>query len=416
MLARLGRGHDNGRVFLPVPLSLGEAHIMAFQLKADKNPLFVTNAIATVTTKVKYDASQRIFLWRRTSITQWEKEDLIDGAIDSDDAAVLERRGTRTTPALQAGQFVEYGMLTMEELDPNSTGFSLGRFVAYVIIDVLLSESTLVAPIPDNALVPGGTFVRKIVNTTVPTRLRMQVGTEPPVTGANNFPTLPNPLAVVSSNSQALQHHDVEAKPLVSGTPHVALTLLISATGAWQAVKENFKTKRRKVTIQFKKFNVHNDSDEDPWGEGDNVEIWFRVYNGDTMVNDFKWGPGQISDEGLLSEIGLNFPDAVVGPDELNGEDPGVGVSIYALERDWITIPILGIEIPSTDEATYDEYQAPTSVEGRKIKRFDFPVGDGSEIVNPGSTATNFNIIASPIGGDGDLLLTARVRYAVTYE
>ncbi len=141
--------------------------------------------------------------------------------------------------------------------------------------------------------------------------------------------------------------HDVEITPLVPGTAHVALTLLIAETGAWQMIVDDFKTKRRKVTVQFKKFKVLNDGDEDPWGEGDEAEIWFRAYNGSEKVNEFKWGPGQISDVGAASEVFVNFSDVVIGPDDLNGVDPGVGLGVYALERDYF------FWIPSTDEAEY---------------------------------------------------------------
>jgi hypothetical protein len=369
-----------------------------FQLTASPNPLFATTATQSLSTTVKYEAPQPISLWRRVNAGTWTQENLIDTATSAQEAAELEKRGKRTTPGLTAGKFVEYGVLT-ENIDPNGPGFSMGRFQAHLLIDVLLTPTTLVAANPDDGLVPGGTYVRKQVHTSVKTRLRFTVGREPAMTLPNGFPFLPNALTeAISGTAQLL--HAVEAGPLVAGTPHFALTLLIAESGEWQAIKENFKTKRRKVTVQFKKFKVLNDGDEDPWGEGDEVKISFRVYNGEDMVNEFTWGPGQIS---TGSEVGLNLPDAVVGPDDFNGLDPGVSLGIYAVERDYF------FWIPSTDEAEFN-------VSGRKRKPFFFPVGSGSENVNPQTTETNFDITATPMNGDGELSLRANVRHVVAYE
>jgi hypothetical protein len=165
-----------------------------YQLTATDNPLFATTPTEVLATTVKYDAPQRIFLWRRvSSAVTWVKEDLTLGATSSQQFADLEKHGKRKTPGLKAGQFVEYGILTDEELDPNDKGFSTGRFLAYLLIDVLHTPTTLVEPNPDSGLFPGGTFVRKQVHTGVKTRLRMKVGREPAVGPPNGFRILPNP-------------------------------------------------------------------------------------------------------------------------------------------------------------------------------------------------------------------------------
>jgi hypothetical protein len=70
----------------------------------------------------------------------------------------------------------------------------------------------------------------------------------------------------------------------------------------------------------------------------------------------------------------------------------------HALERDYF------IWIPSTDEAQ------------STIQKFTFPVGRGSEDVNPATTDFNFSITAIPIDGDGRLTLTAKGRHVVSYE
>src|SRR5262245_28061245 len=130
-----------------------------YQLTAAKNPLFATTPTEVKDTTVKYDAPKRIFLWRRVNAGTWVKENLTLGATSSQEFADLEKHGKRKTPGLTAGQFVEYGILTDEELDPNDKGFSTGRFLAYLLIDVLLTPTTLVEPNPDSGLFPGGTYV-----------------------------------------------------------------------------------------------------------------------------------------------------------------------------------------------------------------------------------------------------------------
>jgi hypothetical protein len=224
-----------------------------YSLKAVTNPLFLTDAVSTATTDVNYSALYPIFLWKRANGIQWVREDLNDPMPATiEEAKDRLRKGTRTSNSLRAGGFVEYGMLLEPYVDPNASWFEPKSFVAYLIIDYLLGPSNLVAPGPDDGLFPGGTFVRKMVTTADKTRLRMQVGREPPLTNAKGLFLVPSPVAEVTSASS--QVHDIEAAPLVSGTRHFAVTLLIGERGEWQSISESFITRRRKVTIQFKEF------------------------------------------------------------------------------------------------------------------------------------------------------------------
>ncbi len=388
---------------------------MSYVLTAGSNPIFATDATSVYSTSVKYDSPHGIILWRRIDGTAWTREPLLDTVATAAEAAELEKRGKRKTPDLMAGQFVEYGMLGESSLDPNTADFKIGRFLAYLVIDVLLKSTTLVDPKPDTGLFPGGTFVRKRVATTVKTRLRMQVGRDSPIALSNGFLMLLDPVATRTSGLDMV--HDVDADPLVSGTSYVAVTLLIAETGAWQVIAENFKTKQRKVTIQFKKFKVLNDGDEDPWGQGDEVEIWFRAYDGSEKVKEFKWGPGQITDVGPASEVLVNFSDVVIGPEELKGNDPGVGLGLYAVEKDYF------FWIPSTDEAEFSRItrnnQGPYDVNDplgySTVKPFVFPTGRGKEIVSPTQSETNFEVTASRKDNDGHLQLSAKVRHLVEY-
>ena len=256
-----------------------------YSLAAVTNPIFLPDAVSTATTDVNYSALYPIFLWKRVNGVQWVRENLNDPMPATlQEAKDRQTKGTRTSNSLRAGGFVEYGMLLEPYVDPNASWFEQKSFVSYLIIDYLLGSSTLVAAGSDDGLFPGGTFVQKVVSTVRPTRLRMQIGRAQPLTTTTGFHVMLNPVAETTSASKMI--HDVDASPLVPGTRHFAVTLLVGENGEWQSILERFITKRRKVTIQFKDFEVVNDGDEDPWDEGDEAEVTLRVFKGIDQVEE----------------------------------------------------------------------------------------------------------------------------------
>ena len=92
------------------------------QTHSHKQPLFVSNQNERRKTTVKYDSPEQIFMWRRLNGTSWTPENLVESATSPQEAERLLRRGTRTTPNLKAGQYVEYGLLAEQSLDPNAVG------------------------------------------------------------------------------------------------------------------------------------------------------------------------------------------------------------------------------------------------------------------------------------------------------
>lgn len=411
---------------------------MGYDLKAEVSPIFLSGASATGATKVKYKADHPITLWRRLNGAPWQPENLLDvlppGA-STEAIRDVQMGGKRKTPDLNPGDWVEYGMLAEYSLDPNKPGFSFKNFLAYIVIDALLGQSRLSVDGPDSGLFPGGTFVRKRVATIKPTRVRMQVGLNAPqpvtYTGtpvSNGFLTMPDATAehFDADLNSLLMLHDFEVAPLVSGTRYFALTLLIGRGGDWEIKEEPFRTKQRKVTLQFKKFSVFNDGDESPWGDGDRVQIWFSVFRGDRMFAEQYWGPSpdqlasivwyghDISDEPGRNVVNLNFEDVVIGPEELNGNDPGLGISVFAREHDTF----------STDEAEPRADYAPDpsvygQLEGKIIKRVPLPTGSAKERISPAPGVPNTEVSAWPKwydnSYDGDLAITAHVRYVVEY-
>lgn len=382
-----------------------------FHLKAATTALSVSDASEQAVTNVEYRAPHQIFIWRRVNNDPWTREDLIEGARSSAQAAVLERQGTRETPPLRAGEFVSYGMIAEASADPNRPNFNQSKFDAFVLVDVLLAESALIdATVPDTGLLPGGTFVRNRVATTQKTRLRMWVNPRSPSEDPHSLfeAFLGTPPATKYSPLGTV--HDVTAEPLIAGTRYTAHTLVVTESGAWQHIRQEFETKRRKVAIKWLKFEVTNDSDEGAWGAGDDVAIRLRVFSGDDMIKELNWGPGDLSDEDDEDLVLIELPETTVGPDSFNGKDPGLGFSLYGREEDGLVlIPLIGV-IPMVDEAQFQQA-------GNQVKRFDFPVGRSKEAVTPPTTEANFEITAVPVADDdSELRLTAKLRVAVSYE
>jgi hypothetical protein len=122
--------------------------------------------------------------------------------------------------------------------------------------------------------------------TTIKTRFRMQVGREAPIADANGYYTMKDP--VDRRFSPLGKDHDVEAVPLIPGTPYFALIRLSDDKGVWQFIKHDFATLKRKITIQWKKFKVWDDGDFDLLGvkdKGDDAEIAFSVY----QIKNSQW-------------------------------------------------------------------------------------------------------------------------------
>ena len=114
---------------------------MPDKLKAEETTLFVDRPDQTKRTTVKYSGTEPIALWLRVDEDTWVKQNLIEDAGSSVEAAQLELDGERLTPLLKAGQIAEFGItLASSSTNPTAAGFHLSSFSAYVIIEVLLKQ------------------------------------------------------------------------------------------------------------------------------------------------------------------------------------------------------------------------------------------------------------------------------------
>jgi hypothetical protein len=135
--------------------------------------------------------------------------------------------------------------------------------------------------------------------------------------------------AMQTVTSDLKSTHDVEATPIIPGTSYQELIRLSNDKGEWQFISNEFKIKQRKVTFQFKRFYVHDDGDNDTWlvRDAGEAKIWFQLHNKSGKLNEQIWA-GDIYDKGTEREVFLNWQDWIVGPEDFNGQDPGVGVAV----------------------------------------------------------------------------------------
>jgi hypothetical protein len=383
-------------------------------LKAANETLFINplSSSPTASTTVDYEIDfGRGNIWRRYVNQPWTKENLVAGAQSAQQAAELERQGTRTTPQLKPGEVMQYGLLVDTSLDPNVAGLSSDRFAQLVTIYALLQ-----VPGPSNWIDPrptmndtGGTFHFRRVGTTIPTYLVMKVGRAAPQAGQFGLFDIASPVHTRTSLFGTL--HEVEAVPLVPGTHYHVVVRLSDTQGNWSVIRDEFDTLQRRVTVAFEKVTVHDDSDFDLLGRDDEGEakFWFKVFEGNTMVREFSWGEVTISDKSYkpaMKEIWLpnTFSHTIV-PKPFDGNDPGVGVGLEGKEYD--AFQFLFTWFTTTDDSEYWESGRPHD----KSRKLVFPTGKGKENVSN----AGLSVTAGPIKGDGSLHFTAQGTYSVSY-
>jgi hypothetical protein len=250
-------------------------------MRADDNVIAVATIGGTGTTRVKYDGEGlRVHIYRRFAGLPWTKLNLImeTGATTAEQAARAEITGRFTTPAVGAGQVLQYGLLLQDEdgLDPNAPGFSLGRFRALVTIVAVLAGASQPGWIVDQNIGVGGTFYGRQVTTGARvTTMMMEVGENRPTPDVTGIWRIPGPSRTLFS--AAATNHVLEAQGLLPGHRHFVTILLVDGAGQWSSLAEDFTTLRRKVTVSFKQLEVVNDGDP---GGTSNGSLHFIVRQG----------------------------------------------------------------------------------------------------------------------------------------
>lgn len=130
----------------------------------------------------------------------------------------------------------------------------------------------------------GGTFFQKVALTRMPTLFLLEVDMIPPYLDADGVPQFVAPKAIaldLPGNT-----HDRLAEPLFPGNDYFFLMRLIDEDGNWQVVSGKFRTKQRKVTINFQELHIINDGA--PGDTTAEFRIW--VVEGGMTVKEYFFG------------------------------------------------------------------------------------------------------------------------------
>jgi hypothetical protein len=367
------------------------------EMQVDTNLVVISTIGGTGAARVKYDGDGlRVHIHRRFVGQPWTKLNLIqeNNAQTAQEAAEAEVTGGFTTPALSAGQVLQYGLLLEESLDPNAPGFSLGRFSPLVTIVAVLAGESQPGWIVDQNLGAGGTFYRRQVATGARvTTMMMEIGEDRPTRDATGIWRIPSPAQTLVST--AATNHVVEALNLLPGHHHFATVLLVDAAGQWSSLAEEFTTLRRRVTVNFKHLEVLNDGDTHGTSHG---QLRLIVRQRDQNAREFLYDHTNLSDKIAERQVTLEpfgFVH-VIGPEVVDRANRDVGVWVLGTEFDGGGI----FEIFDPDEHA-----------ASKMITFALPTGLGKEQV------LNAPVIAharpSPDGGDFEFKVT--VLHSIEY-
>jgi hypothetical protein len=289
--------------------------------------------------RIKYDGDgHRVHIFRRFVGQQWSKLNLIqeNNASTAEEAAEAELHGKFTTPALSAGQVLQYGLLREESIDPNATDFSLGRFEPLVTIVAVLAGESQSGWIIDQNIAAGGTFYRRQVSTGARvTSMILEVGENPPTRDDTGIWRISNPAQTLASTART--DHVVEVLNLLPGHHLFATVLLIDGSGQWSSLAEEFTMLLRKVTVNFKELEILNDGDSGGTvGTTSEVTFNFLVQQGEQNVQNFPYFNENVSVKQAEKYITLehfNFVH-VLGPEVGTLENSKIGLWVKGEDHD----------------------------------------------------------------------------------
>jgi hypothetical protein len=388
-------------------------------MHADTDLVVISTVGGIESTNLEYDGEgMDVQIWERFVGDAWKKVNLIDrtGAGTAEEAEEAERRGRFRTKDMRAGEVLQFGLLpsNLPTLDPNSPGFRVEQFEAFVTIVAILAGTNETGWIVDQGSSVGGTFYfRRIITgslgSTGPriTTMRLEIGQERPFRSpATGIWHLPDPKQILVSPSTT--DHRFEVLGLLPGHHYFATILLIDDKGRWSSFQEDFTTLRRKVTVSFKRLEIVDDGDD-----GDNTgeaEFKFLILRGRfagglgtstvKTVAEFPYDHGNISDKKNERYIDLGPKDFthVMGPEKVMSEDHDVVIWIRGNEDDthggsWF------FSLFESDEPAWG------------IKPLPLPTGLGLEQV----IDRPFTVYAKPAAVNCTFAFTTTAMYSIEY-
>lgn len=273
---------------------------------------------------------------------------------------------------------------------------------------------TRCAQVPMIELVPGGTFVAVSLATSVPARIRAQVGTSKPQVDAAGMPFFPPADVVASAVSDGPklmhrlvlvdQHPEPETtahSPLRTGQTLFFVVLAWDAAGNWDFVwnstglapgtpPEPLETLKRTVEVRLRRLECLDDSDDLSDGEA----TFTMVVKDDATTTNLPFGWDPMPTGGTRS-FPLGSATVTVNHPNASG---GVTVRVEGLEDDSGSFPPDDDDLASTHGLT-------------GAHTLDFPVGEVKEVVKDGALVFKGKTLVT----GGEFAFTAELVYSVTY-
>lgn len=354
------------------------------------------------------DNGNRLFLWERVVGEPWIPIDLTPPRILSSLSGNPEVDGT-FSKILKPGQVYEVVLYRYEWIDPNvvnPTGKEDNPDASVRVVALLKDpEKTTLIESQDKTV--GGTWFRKVVTTTVPTTFLLQVGNIKPSTDTQGNEFFLKPLASVFDPANT--HHDQQVDPLLPGNDLFYLARVVDDEGNWQIINDEFRTKQRKVTIDFTELHIINDGAAgDTTGE---FHIW--VMEGDNTVRDYFFGdvdnfdisdspdPGDEEQEWIPLKP-PRCPTFVLGPKDTTQTTYDIGI---------LTRGLVFRSLGSNDYAM-NFFGDPDNLKKNVLRqaKFQFPTGGGENVQN-----VPFVVRATPQVTGAEIEYDVRALFTVEY-
>jgi hypothetical protein len=326
----------------------------------NNNIIFVDARLheTTNTARIKYEKETDELLWYR----------IVSGGIAAlwqHVPASAMREGEFSSPTLTPGQIYDVRIFR-ETRDPNNVDAGGdARPEAHIRIYCLLKteKRNFISDFEQDV---GGTYIRAYVHTDRKTYTQLVVSDEPPTRDAEDFPSFNTVIGSVE-DVNSLTSHTLEQKPLLPGNVYFAFVMATDSYGNWDVRDIIFTTKKRKITIRFKKLIIDNDGDSGPFG-GDSGEGNFVFYIAEGAEENHRWAQivkdFRYDNDHYVDHEKIDLPLAfvhVLGPEKVYPLNLNVGV--YVLGYD-IEGPL---EADVRAQSEYSELYLPTGYQAEEL-------------------------------------------------
>lgn len=302
------------------------------QLNASPNPVFVDLEAGETErkTRVSWSKDPDQELWERVNGGTWEPINPYKKTEGEEKDAETEGFFAQ---ALRPGDVYEIAVFASDHGPLPSVDPIL---VKALKVFGLLKKPETRRLITDGNSSWGGTWYFRQMATNVPTNIVMiGVSRDAPEADDNGFPIFKRAEGSPTRPFMNTTNHSVEIVPLLPGNGYYFAAVVADAFGNWEMLEDQFRTHRRKLTIEFPTIHVYNDGDYATEGQ---VEFWFRVYTGSDFrtkdIQEFHLPEQDIDDWNETSRpysVGFVHLGSL---EVVQPETAQIGVSSWAVEED----------------------------------------------------------------------------------